>query len=357
MTLAHLAAHLAGTGWRHAVDMGSRDTATVGGTVATNAGGMRVFRLGDTRRHVAGLEYVTAEGRVVRRLGGLTKDNTGYDLHGLLCGSEGTLAVICAVRLRLVPDAPLAATAMLGFGTRAAALGAAWELRRTCAPLEVVELVGGECLDLVDEVLGVARPVSGAAALLVEAAATEDPTGELAAAIGALDAAVAPIDIAVAATGAQRAALWRCRDELTVAIATLAAASEGAVRKYDVSVPAASLDRFCDEVVAIVERAGGAAWLFGHVCDDNLHVNATGVADDAADRLIADVLELVAAHGGSISAEHGIGRWKAPWLHLSRSAPEIAAMRAVKDALDPDGLLNPGVLFTTPTGRARPAPP
>lgn len=346
VTLTELAERLAGTGWRHAVDMGSRDAATIGGTVATNAGGMRVFRLGDTRRHVAGLEYVTAAGEVVTRLAGITKDNTGYDLEGLLCGSEGTLGVICSVRLRLVPDAPARATAMLGFGTRRAAMGAAWELRRTCAPLEVAELVSGACLDLVADVAGIARPVAGDAALLVDAASSDDPTDALAGAIAALGPAIAPVDVAVAGTDAQRAALWRVRDDLTVAIATL-----GRVQKFDVSVPAATLDRFCDEVGGLIGRAGGVAWLFGHVCDDNVHVNATGVDPDAAEPLLGDVLRLVAEHGGSISAEHGIGRWKAPWLHLSRSRAEIAAMRAIKDALDPDGLLNPGVLFATPTGR------
>lgn len=342
VTPAVLAGRLAGSGWRFAVDLGSRGSATIGGMVATNAGGMRVFRFGAMRAQLLGLEYVTAEGHVVSRLAGLEKDNTGYDLTSLLCGSEGTLAVVTAARLRLVADPPERATAMLGFATAAEARSSAWALRRSVAPIEVVEYLTGECLDVVAEVVGAARPVAAPHVVLVEAAATTDPSDELAAGIEALGDVV--VEVAVAVDSARRAALWRFRDELTTTLATL-----GPVVKYDLSVTSAEVDAFrADADAAVAALAPGArTWWFGHVCDDNIHLNVTGATADteALDALDAAVLASIAAHRGSISAEHGIGRTKARFLHLARSEAEIAQMRAIKTAFDPRGILNPGVLF------------
>lgn len=339
VTLGALAAHLAGTGWRYAIDIGARDTATVGGTVATNAGGMRVFRHGPTRQQIVGLEYVTVDGEVVSRLDGITKDNTGFHLDGLLCGSEGTLAVVTAARLRLLADAPATATALVALASRREAFDAAWRLRRAGGSSEVIEYLSGSCLRLVSDRLDLPVPVEGEALLLVEAAGSVDPTDELATALEVTGLAHVPV--AVASDARTRGELWRLRDDLTAAIATL-----GTVLKYDVSVPAPSLDTFCAEVESTIGSSvrGAACWLFGHVCDDNVHVNVTGAADRAAE--VDDlVLGAVARHRGSISAEHGIGRAKAAHLGLSRSAGEIRLMRAVKAAFDPDGILNPGVIL------------
>jgi len=334
-----LAERLAGSGWRFAVDLGARDSATIGGMVATNAGGMRVFRFGPMRSQLLGLEYVTAGGDVVSRLAGLRKDNTGYDLAGLLCGSEGTLGVVTAARLRLVPDVAAATTALLGFGDAAAARDAAWSLRRSVDAVEVLEYVSGACVELVADVTGATPPIAAPHVLLVEAAGAVDPTDDLAAGVDRLDGV---LGVAVAADPGRRAELWRFRDDVTTSLATL-----GPVRKYDVSVPSAEVDAFravADHAVATLAPTA-TTWWFGHVCDDNLHLNVTGVDDAPDDHLDAAVFEAVAAHGGSISAEHGIGRAKAAYLGLSRTAAELAQFRAVKAAFDPLGILNPGVLL------------
>ncbi|MGQ0521092.1 MAG: FAD-binding oxidoreductase [Actinomycetota bacterium] len=328
-------------GWAYGVDFASRDSATVGGSVATNAGGTRVLRYGDTRAQLLGVEAVLGDGSVVSHLGGLVKDNTGYHLPSLLCGSEGTLGIVTAARLRLVPPAPERVVALLGFADVAGVVGAAGVLRRRVPSVEALELLLDDGLGLVCTALGLARPFPSAhpAYLLVEAAGTSSPLDELSSGVGEL-AGVA--DVAVATDSVRRAELWRLREGMTEAVNTL-----GAPHKLDVALPGGGLAPFLAEVPAVVAAAGGGdarTWLFGHVGDGNVHVNVTGVApgDEAVD---GAVLELVASLGGSISAEHGIGRAKRRWLHLGRSPAEIDAFRALKRALDPSGILNPGVLL------------
>jgi FAD/FMN-containing dehydrogenase len=330
-TIAAVQAAARAAGWEYGVDWGARDAATVGGSIATNAGGTRVARFGDTRAQVLGVEAVLADGSVVSHLGGLVKDNTGYHLPGLLCGSEGTLAVVTAARLRLVPRYDQRVVAVIGMGSIADAVALAGHVRRTVPDVDAIEFLTDECRRLV----GVPPPVPGdhAAWVLVECAGHDDPTAALAAAVGDLPAAVA-------GTGddARRAELWRVRHGITEAINLV-----GPPIKLDVTLPGPRLATFCEEVHDAVPP-GARLWLFGHVADGNVHVNVTGV--DPADESVDDaVLRLVAAHGGSISAEHGIGRAKRRWLHLVRSPAELAAMRRIKDALDPQGILNPGVLL------------
>lgn len=340
VTIARLQAHARAAGWQYGVDLAARDTATVGGTIATNAGGVHVLRYGATRRQVIGVEAVFADGRVMRRLDGLEKDNTGYDLAGLLCGSEGTLAVITAARLRLVPRPRHVVVALLAFDDVDAALDAVGALRRALDCLQAVELFFQDGLDLVCDRFGLARPFAAPhhAFVLVEAAAASDPTVELGAAAGALEGLA---DVAVA--GDERAArdLWRYRDAHTEAINLL-----GPPHKLDVTLPADQLPGFVAEVRGQVSAVapGAVVWLFGHAADGNIHVNVTGVDPDD-DRVTDAVLHLVARRHGSISAEHGIGTAKRRWLRLVRSPTEIDAFRAIKRALDPDHVLNPHVLL------------
>lgn len=332
----------AAAGWDYGVDLSSRDTATVGGTVATNAGGLHVVRHGPTRAQLLGVEAVLGTGAVVSSLRGLVKDVSGYDLAGLLCGSEGTLAVVTAARLALVPPTPARTTALLAFASAADAVDGAAELRRGLPSLHALELLVQRGLALVCRVTQLAEPFPspGAAYLLVEAADAQDPTDALAAAVASLAAVT---DVAVATTAERRAALWRYREAHTEAIATI-----GVPHKLDVSLPAASLAAFVDEVPVAVTRAAPAydarTWLFGHVGDGNVHVNVTGVPpeDDAVDEA---VLSLAVALGGSISAEHGIGVAKRRFLADYRSPAELEAFRAVRRALDPAGILNPNVLL------------
>jgi FAD/FMN-containing dehydrogenase len=339
-TLADVQAAAAAAGWAYGVDIGSRDSATIGGTVATNAGGLQVLRHGSTRAQLVGIEAVLGGGDPVSHMAGLLKDNTGYDLGGLLCGSEGTLGVVTAVRLRLVAPSPERVTAVLAFPDVTAAIAAASLLRRSVPELQSLELFLQSGLDLVCRVSGAATPFPGphGAFLLLEAASRHDPMVDLAAGIDAIDAME---DVAVATEAARRAELWRYREGHTEAINTL-----GAPHKLDVTLPAPVLAAFIDTVPSVVAEADpkAATWLFGHVGDGNVHVNVTGVAPDDL-RVDDRVMRYVAELGGSISSEHGIGTAKRRWLHLNRSVEELAAFRRLKSALDPAGILNPNVLL------------
>jgi len=311
---------------------------------------------------VVGMEAVLADGRVVSHLGGLGKDNAGYDLAGLLCGSEGTLAVITAARLALVPDEPDRAVALVGYDSVAAAVAAVARLRATVIGLTAAELMLADGLALVGRAFDRPPPLAGAPAVVVLVEARSAVEGG---AVAALEAGLAhaPGSRGTAvATDARRARqLWAWREDHTLAINTL-----GAPHKLDVTLPLDRLASFTDDVIATVTNLapGASVWLFGHLGDGNLHVNVTGVDPD--DETIDDaVLHLVAALGGSISAEHGVGTAKRRWLSLNRSAVELETFRAIKDALDPRGILNPHCLLpaqdrpgtTSATDRARPAPP
>jgi FAD/FMN-containing dehydrogenase len=340
VTLAALQAAAGDARLAFGVDLGARDSATVGGMVATNAGGVRVLRHGAMRAQLVGLEAVLGTGEVVSRLSGLVKDNTGYDLAQLLCGSEGTLGLVTAARLRLVPPPAQVVTALVGVETVAVAVEAAAGLRRDVAGVSALELMTGPSLRLVADHLDAAPPVApeAGAYLLVEADASGDPVPALAAALDGRDGV---IDAAVATERNDRARLWRWREAHSEAGGAL-----GVVHKLDVTLPTAGLAAFCAEVVerVTVARPGARTLLFGHVGDGNVHVNVVGPPAD--DHGVDDlVLNLVVESGGSISAEHGIGTVKKAWLDRDRSPEEVHAMRAVKRALDPDGILNPNVLF------------
>ncbi len=337
VTLAALHAAVAGSGWAFGVDLGARESATVGGMIATNAGGIRVLRHGGMRQQVLGVEAVLADGRVVAHLGGLVKDNTGYDLAGLLTGSEGTLAVVTAARLRLVPDVPDRVVALVGLDTVDDALALAAALRARLDGLDALEAVFAPGLALAEAQLRLASPFAPepAVTMLVEWAGHGDPPAQLGYRLGARPQAVA-------ADAAGRERLWALRERQAEAIACV-----GIPHKLDVTLPLARLAGFVAEVRSLASTSGWTAHLFGHLGDGNLHVNVTGPAPDD-DRVDDAVLRVVAEHGGSISAEHGIGRAKTRWLHLVRSDAEIAAFRAIKSALDPRGILNPGVLLPEP---------
>jgi FAD/FMN-containing dehydrogenase len=248
--------------------------------------------------------------------------------------------VITAARLRLVPRPTHVLVALLAFDDIDSALGAVAALRQRLDQLRAVELFFQDGLDLVCDRLGVARPFVARhdAFVLVEAAARTDPTEELSNAIAALRGVS---DVAVAGDDRAARRLWRYREGHTEAINVL-----GAPHKLDVTLPAGELSQFVrevrDHVTAAVPNA--VTWLFGHAADGNIHVNVTGVAPDD-DRVTDAVLQLVARRRGSISAEHGIGTAKRAWLSLVRTQTEIDTYRAIKNALDPNRLLNPNVLI------------
>jgi len=348
MTLA-AAEEVAGRiGCEVGVDLAARGSATLGGMLATNAGGMRVMRHGTMRALTVGVEAVLADGSLVGHLDGLWKDNVGPDLVSLLAGSEGTLAVVTAVALRLVPAPAERRTALVGLrspddlgAATAVAVAASAALRRQVTELEALELTFRPGMALVMDRFGLASPPGwddGAACwLTIEAGGDVDPTERLAAALEALDEVV---DAAVATDRAGRERLWRYREAHADAVASL-----GTPHKLDVSVPPRSLAAFAGALPGCVDGVAPGARLicFGHVADGNLHVNVVG--PDPDDEAVDDaVLRLALDLAGSISAEHGIGVAKTAYLPLARSAAELALAAKVKAALDPKGILNPGVL-------------
>lgn len=340
-TLGALQEHVRQAGFGFGVDLGARDSATVGGMVATNAGGMQVFRHGPMRVQLVGIEAVTADGSVLRRLPGLVKDNTGYHLPSLLAGSEGTLAVITRARLRLVPLQSRRAVALLALDDAAAAVEVAGALRRSLPNLLAAELFFDDGMMLVLNHAGGDRPFREPhpAYLLVEADGATDPSDALVEAIeGAGDLFR---DVVVASDPAGRERLWRLRERHTEAVN-----AQGVPHKLDVAVPVSRLASYASEVREAIRGVAphASVYLYGHVGDGNLHVNVVGPPpeDETVDGVI---LELAIAMGGTISAEHGIGVAKVGWLERDRGASDLAAMRAIKQALDPTWMLNPGVLF------------
>jgi FAD/FMN-containing dehydrogenase len=342
-SLAQLQAHARAAGFDAGLDFAARDTATVGGVVACDAGGARALRHGTARAHVAGLEAVLGDGRVISRLSGLLKDNAGYHFPSLLVGSEGTLGVITRVRWRLAPRLTARVAALVpmpGVGEAADLLGV---LRTRLPSLEAVDFFLDDGLDLVLDYLKVEAPVRERAPVyvLIECAGTTDPTEELAEVLS--DAGRDDALIADDTTSRER--LWKIRESHAEAISAV-----GVPHKMDVGVPLHRLGEFLDRVPGVVAERDAEARtiLFGHLGDGNVHVNVLGIpdGDDAVDDV---VLALVAELGGTISAEHGVGVAKTRFLDRVRGPGELEAMRQVKAALDPAGILNPGAVLSAPT--------
>ncbi len=340
LTLAQVRDHARTAGLDLAVDFAARDSATIGGATATNAGGSRVIRFGTMRAQVVGAEAVLANGEIVGSLAGLPKATVGLHLPSLLSGSEGTLAIITAVRLRLVPWYRHTATALVGLASLDAAVALLPELRRSLPHLDSVELLMPSAMTLACEHRGHACPVDGdsGAFVLIECASDTDPLDEL---MNAISEHAPNSSTAIATDETSRAHLVALRDNVTVAINHL-----GVPLKLDIALPLAELAQTTREIEAIVARLAPTARVinFGHLAEGNLHVN-TLFAGDAADAITDTVLRLVIGRGGVISAEHGIGTAKTHWLVEQRGAAEVDALRSIKHALDPANMLNPGVLL------------
>lgn len=344
VTLARARAEARAVGWDVAVDLTARDSATIGGMVATNAGGEHVIRYGAMDRQVIGVEAVLADGTVVGHVPALRKDNTGYRWAGLMTGSEGTLGVVTRVHLGLVPELGDRVVALAGVDDIAAALALAGALRRELDSILAIELFLADGLELVRRHRGVRGPFATdwPAYVLVECGVRQGDAGTCTERlVAALSARPEVRDSAVADDAAGRARLWAYREGHTEAINAV-----GVPHKLDVTLPYARLAEFAERVRATVHAVDptAAVVLFGHVGDGNLHVNVLGPPPDDA-RVDDAVLALVAEMGGSISAEHGIGIAKRAALARVRTPAEIEAMRAIKRALDPSGILNPGVLL------------
>lgn len=316
------------------VVIASRGSATVGGAINTNAGGVRVLRYGHMRSQLRGLEAVLADGTMISHLSGLTKDNTGYDYGSLITGSEGTLAVVTRARVQLVPRMTGQVTAIAGLGD----LREAHELARTAVRavrgLVSAEFLTSAGLGILHDEAGMPFPlnVSPPVYVLLEASGP-GALEELADLIGDRPAAVAQSE-------PDRARLWAYRERLPEAAGFI-----GVPIKLDVSVPAANWVTLAESVGPAVKDvdAGATVVTYGHVADGNVQVNL--VPEAVADGRHEDtVLTLVASLGGSISAEHGIGALKSRWLPLARTAAETELFARIRRAFDPRGILNPHVL-------------
>jgi FAD/FMN-containing dehydrogenase len=338
VTLAGWRRHARAAGLDAPVDFASRDSATVGGAVATNAGGSRVLRFGTMRAQVAGLTGVLADGSEIGSLSGLPKETAGLHWPSLLCGSEGTLGVITAVRLRLVPWYRRTATAMVALRGLDEAVAVLSHLRAEVTHLDAVELILPEAMRLVSAHISASPPVGPDSAIgayvVVECADHADPTDELSSALAGRDEV---LDAAVTTEGPARDRLVGFRDRIAEAIA-----ASGVPLKLDVAVPIGALTELVADARRAIDRHGGRLIPFGHLAEGNVHLNVLEPGDPEA--ITADVLASAAGLGGTISAEHGVGIAKTRWLHLIRSPAELAAAAAIKHALDPAGILNPGVL-------------
>jgi FAD/FMN-containing dehydrogenase len=337
------------------VTLGSQGSCTIGGNIATNAGGTAVLRYGMMRRQVLGLEVVLPDGRVWDGLRSLRKDNTGYDLKQLFIGSEGTLGVVTAAVLALQPPTPARATAWVALRDVAAAAQMLPVLHEHAGDrLTTWELVSRPARDLV-VAAGLTDPLAGSSSSdwfgLVELAgpAGADVDTALEAALGTAIEAGLVLDAAVAGSPAQRSGLWALRERVSEAQEV-----HGPTVKHDVSVPITGLADFVARTGPAVETAlpGTRFVVYGHVGDGNLHYNLSRPPEMPADEFLthagalSDVVHAsVAESVGSISAEHGLGRSKAAAAAAYKSDVEVALMRAVKDALDPAGLMNPGAVL------------
>ena len=334
------------------LSLASEGSATIGGNVATNAGGTQVLRYGMTRALVLGLEVVLANGTVLPMLRTLHKDNTGYDLKQVFIGSEGTLGVITAAALRLYPKPEVAVTAFAAVPSPAAAVALLSRMNHaTGGMLSGFELMPRVALEFVTRHIDGTRDPFGALSpwyVLMEA--TGGAEMNLAAGFEAgLESAIADglaSDAVVAASQAQGAALWKLRESISEA-----QKREGASIKHDISVPVAAIPDFLAKATPAVQQLlpGARAVSFGHLGDGNLHFNFNSpkAGDDPVflarwDEVQQTVHDIVKEFGGSISAEHGIGAMKVASLPRYKSHEELDAMRALKTAFDPKNILNPG---------------
>ena len=350
-------AHCAPFGLTWPVDFASSGSSQIGGNIATNAGGVRVVRYGLTRQWVIGLQVVTMAGEVLELNGALEKNNTGVDLRQLFIGSEGILGVITEATLKLAPLPRESRVALLGVPDLAAALQVFGAARAaTGFELLAFEYLTDRCMDVVLAETGASAPFAerSPAYVLVE---LEPPAGGATAlASGAEDAwleqlfaAALVTDGVLAESTKQSRELWTLRERISESLT-----KKGFVHKNDVSIPVSGLAAFAEEMTAtFAERYPHfVIYFFGHIGDGNLHVNVMKPEDMDKAAFLATchqtdalLFELIRKHRGSISAEHGIGLLKKPFLGYSRTAAELEIFRGLKRVFDPQGLLNPGKVF------------
>ncbi|HYD12966.1 MAG TPA: FAD-binding oxidoreductase [Allosphingosinicella sp.] len=353
--LAELHEQALAVGRRFPLTLGARGSATIGGLVSTNAGGTQVLRFGPMRALVLGLEAVLPDGSLFEGLAALRKDNRGYDLRQLLIGAEGTLGIVTAASLRLVPAIGERAVAWVGVETAPKAMTLLRHLEATMGEaIESFELVPRSALELVlAHVPGTRAPLATPAPwnVLIEAVSPMSAPGPepllYEGLRSALETGIAA-DAVIAASEAQAGAFWRLRDSISEA-----EKQDGPATKHDISVAVEAMAGFMTEAAAAVEARfpGTRVNAFGHLGDGNVHFNVRAPEGAGPAWLEAEgeavsqyVHDLVTRAGGSISAEHGIGQMKLAELGRLADPARLHALRAIKQALDPKGIMNPGKL-------------
>jgi FAD/FMN-containing dehydrogenase len=333
------------------VDFAARGSCSIGGNIATNAGGIRVIRYGNTREWIAGLKVVTGNGELLELNRGLIKNSSGYDFRQLLIGSEGTLGIVVEATLKLTDPPPPSQVMLLALPDMDA-LMQVFALFRARLALQAFEFFTDHALRHV-LAHGAQRAIDGDYPYYVVAEFDAADERQQEAALAAFEQGMTEGwigDGVIAQSEAQAAALWRLREGITESLAPRRP------YKNDVSVRVSAVPAFLHEMQALLAHEypqADVVW-FGHIGDGNLHINVLrpdGLAEDAFIAQCEHVTKLLAAtlqrHGGSISAEHGIGLVKRAYLESTRSAAEIALMRGVRKVFDPNGVLNPGKLFAT----------
>jgi FAD/FMN-containing dehydrogenase len=354
MILADVQATAARVGRLFPLSLASEGTARIGGNLAANAGGVNVLRYGNARDLTLGIEAVLPDGSILHGLKRLRKDNAGYDLRHLLIGSEGTLGVITAAALRMVPMPAAIGTAMMVVGGPADALRL---LRladdRLPGMISAFELIAGQGLRFLAETMPEVRLPFAAIpdwCVLIDLGvpAMIDSHDALAGLFSAATEAALVTDGVIAASGAQRDDLWRVRESIPLANRKI-----GAVSSHDISVPLSAVAEFIPRATAALARIG--AWrinCFGHLGDGNLHFNVFPMPgrnrtdhENQRDAVKMIVHDIVHDLGGSVAAEHGVGRLKVADLERYGDPAKLAAMRGIKAALDPAGIMNPGAVL------------
>jgi FAD/FMN-containing dehydrogenase len=355
MPLALVQEAAASEGLMFPLSLAAEGSCTIGGNLSTNAGGHAVLRFGNTRDLVLGIEVVLAGGRIWDGLRGLRKDNTGYDLKHLFIGAEGTLGVVTAAVLKLYPAPRTRATALAAVADVATAIRLLSTLKQALGDrITGFELMSAYSLALSRKYhSALPDPCPGhpwyTLIQVDDNAPDSDVLAQLERALeGALESAMVT-DATIAQSSDQARALWALRENIAEA-----QRRDGPNIKHDISVPVSAIARFLDEAARELEAAlpGLRFVTFGHLGDGNLHYNLAAPEGTDPESFLANtalvnriVYDLVAAHGGSVSAEHGIGQQKRDELVRYKSAVELDLMRAVKSALDPAGIFNPGKIF------------
>ena len=340
--------HVQAEGLSWPVDFASKGSSQIGGNISTNAGGVKVIRYGGTRQWVLGLQVVLASGEVLELNGALEKNNSGLDLRQLFIGTEGTLGVITEATLKLTRIPERHDVFVFAVQGLPAVLRLFEAARRGPFVVSAFEFFNERCLARVKQHRRVQAPVGSASHYVLLETEGHDEEARDQWLEGIMERELV-IDGTMAQNREQGRQLWELREGISESLS-----ATGLPAKNDIALPLTALGAFCDELERVFAEKypGWEICLFGHIGDGNLHVNVMKPADLSRDAFFERIHEanghlfaLVEKHRGSISAEHGIGLLKKPWLETTISMGEIDVMRRVKQSLDPNGILNPGKIF------------